>query len=518
MTIKVLETARKLVIFLLPLLFVVACENDLDTVDAGFIDNKNFETLEDTFEVGFSTEVIDRVETGNFGRYLLGVYKDANLGTLKASFVSQLSLPTSVLIYDTQILSDTLVTSTMDSVVLYIPYESSLRESDTDTKGTYVLDSVFGKFDVDTEVYGGFDIEVYELETFLNSLDPTDAGKANTFYTDATYSEGEKIGSVTNFVPSHLDTVTFIERMLDGESYYKDSISLETAKPRMAIPLSKSFFETKILSKLSKSGADKSTELSSANEFIRYFKGLYVKAVSNDAASMASLRLTDAYVEMYYTNLLENASDGVDIDTIRETKKFLLSGILAGVHEHDGARGDDTDNIYIQGATGSEGNIALFDYDEAFPDQVSSKLTDLRTTVNENGGAIINEASIKLYVDGSSIDAVNRLFIYKNTTNGNFQLKDYITASTTSGAQGYLQQEDNEGRYYYEFRITDYITGLLEDGNESNVDNLRVKVFMEGDLPTAVSDTIISSNSWDPRGVVLSGTEIELKVNYSRIK
>jgi hypothetical protein len=40
MTVKVQKMAGKLVVFLLPLLCIVACENDLNSIDAGFIDNK----------------------------------------------------------------------------------------------------------------------------------------------------------------------------------------------------------------------------------------------------------------------------------------------------------------------------------------------------------------------------------------------------------------------------------------------------------------------------------------------
>ena len=63
MTIKVFKMARKSVVFLLPLLFSVACENDLNSIDAGFIDNKNFETKEEYYDVSVSTEDIDKVET-----------------------------------------------------------------------------------------------------------------------------------------------------------------------------------------------------------------------------------------------------------------------------------------------------------------------------------------------------------------------------------------------------------------------------------------------------------------------
>lgn len=515
--------ARRIVFFFLSLLFLVACENDLNSVDARFIDNKDFETLEDYYEVSIATVDIEKVETtalesvknaqgGVPDRYLLGVYGNSDLGTIKASFVSQLKLPTDVLLYDNVVEPDTLLISSMDGVVLYIPYESSLRTTDADTKGKYVLDSVFGVYNETTEIYDGFDIEVYELETFLSDLDPLMPSQRNTFYTNDTYIEGELIGSVTDFMPSHLDTVSFIERKIDGVSYYKDSIFLNTdASPRMVIPLNANYFKGKILDKLNKNGDSKADVFATQNDFIRYFKGLYVKAISNDPASMASLRLSNAYVGVYYTNLIKSISQNKNLDTIRETKTFLLGDLKASVHERVASRKNEDGKVYVQGATGSEGSITLF------PN--AADLTNLRANINEKG-AIINEASIKIFVDDASPETVQRLFIYKITSEGSLQVEDYITASNTSGAQGFLQQEEEAdgGRYFYEFKITDYIKELVKEGNTDAPDELRIKVYMSGDLPTTVSDNLISSNNWDPRGVVLSTSDIDLKVNYSKIK
>lgn len=525
MTIKVFKMARKSVVFLVPLLFSIACENDLNSVDAGlFIDNKNFETLTENYDVSVTTEVIDRVQTlaisddaklslGIPDRYLLGVYNDPNLGTLKASFVTQLKMPANVLVYEDVVKTDEELISTMDSVVLYIPIESSLRTTDIETKGRYKLDSVFGVYNDVDEIYGSFDVQVYELNHFLNDLDPNNPSKANTFYTNDTYTLGQEIGSLNSegnrkfeVVPSHLNTASLISRNLNGSVYNVENDTLADASPRIAIPLDKAYFDTKFLIKLNRSGFSRSEEFATQKHFIRYFNGLYVKAVSNVAGSMASLKLSDAYVEMYYTNLLRSLSTSLNLDTIKESKKFSFGDLRASIHEHDGLRGSDANKVYIQGATGSEGRVKLFANE--------ADLATLRNNVVN--GAIINEASVKFYVDDFDGNTVQRLFLYKITSEGDFQINDYITAANTSGTQGALQEED--GKKFYEFKITDYIKTLLVNGNNAPADQLGLKVFMQGDLPTTVSDINISTNSWDPRGVVLSANNIQLKINYSRIK
>ena len=104
--------------------------------------------------------------------------------------------------------------------------------------------------------------------------------------------------------------------------------------------------------------------------------------------------------------------------------------------------------------------------------------------------------------------------MYKKTPNYDSQISDYITAASFSDAQGALQKDEN-GAYYYQFRVTDYITKLLDGTQSKNIDNLGLKVFANGDLPISTIDTLVTSNNWNPRGVVLDGSLTKLKINYS---
>jgi hypothetical protein len=514
------HSMKKILYFSLLLLFSIACESDLNSINASFIDNKNFESKELISEVSFSSDSISSVNSSTLGQYLLGVYNNPNFGTLKASFVSQLSLPTSLEYTSESYGADTLVVPSLDGVVLYIPYQATLDVGE-DQKPRYSLDSIFGTYDSIAESYGSFDFEVHELETFLNPLSPSDPSRPNRFDTDRTYETRGVLATVSNFSPSAKDTVTYVKRSIDGTVYDTDTIQLTNAAPRIAIPLDTDFFQTKILDKLPAKGAVAPEVMSSQQDFIRYFRGLYLKTVSGTHASIASLLLSNAFVEMYYTNVVRKVSTGAILDTIKRAKTFSFGGVRASKYEHDHTGASDTDKIYVQGASGFQANIKLFGYDSDQPNIVSPELQSLLEVANDDEGNpkwLINEASLTFYVDESNwlsaTDKVFKLFLYKKTPNYNSQILDYITAASFSAEEGVLQKDENDA-YYYQFRVTDYITKLLNGTQSKNVDNLGLKVFANGDLPISTSDTLVTSNNWNPRGVVLKGKLTKLKINYS---
>jgi hypothetical protein len=509
------------------LCFTSCSDDDLNSIDAGFINNLNFVTTELISEVEFTNEVIDSVKSTVGGQFLLGVYDEPEISKIRGSFVSHLVLPSDVNYYSDTIYSDIIVTKHFEDVVLYIPYHSHTIDINDEEEFVYKLDSVFGVKDVDTddnEPYGSFDFKVHELETFLNPLNPTDPSSTNVYYSGKTYEAKTLLADVPGFSPTVDDFETIIERKIDGVVYTYDTIRRTNNAPRIAVHLDKDFFETYFFNKLRAKGEGVDDNFQSQESFIRYFKGLYVQTTSGSAASMVSLPLTNASVEMYYTNVVTRISTD-EIDTIQRSMSFTLGGVKAVKYETFDTASQDDDKLYIQGTAGSQANIKLFGYNEFYPNSISVELDSLRNIANDSEGNLlwlINEASLWLYVNEgfSPTDAVHKLFLYKKTPDYNSQLLDYITASPLSGVEGNLLQDENED-YYYKFRLTDYITKLLKGTNTTNVDNLGLKVYNTGDYP--VSDTLIPSSSWNPRGVVLYGhsndstdvKRIKLKINYS---
>ena len=532
MILKDLRALRNFCTLSLLLLGVVSCEDDVTTLGSDFINN-TLETTAIASEVGFSNEDISFIETISSGKFLLGVYNDSNFGTLSASFVSQLVLPSDTRYYLGSSAEGTEVTPFLDDVVLFIPYESTYVEFNSDKKYVYNLNLIYGNYLTRYKDYNGFDIEVSELDTFLSDVNPTSPTESIKLYSNKTYATKKLLAKKTIQNISLLDSVIEISRK---SSTTTEKIRLTNNAPFLSVRLDKDYFKDKFLAKMNFYGEARKTGFTTQKDFIRYFKGLLVNVTSTDAASIATLDLSKAYVNLYYTNVIKNTATGKNTDSIAATKTFTLGGVKANVLKHNHTRTSVAEKMYVQGANGSLSNIHLFGYNPAQPNVVSEELKLLRAESNTAEGLpkwLINKASLKVYVDESfaekNKDTITRLFLYKKTPTYNSQLLDYIPSTTrsVSGSLGLLKEDTSEnGGYYYEFIITNYISNLLKGTNTSNVDNLALKVYNEGDFPQSPTDTIVSSASWDPRGVVLHGGKKEitdpkrilLTINYSKRK
>lgn len=533
MTEKVRSAIKPLVVLLLFVMLFISCsDDDLNSVDAGIIDNLNFLTEEIISEVEFSNERISRVESANNGEFLLGVFEEESIGKIRASFVSQLVLPTTLDYTSIEPVGDSIITPSIDDVVLYIPYISTVTSIENGLYH-YELDSVFGN-KIDDLSYEGFTVKVHELATFLNPLDPTDPSRPNTFYSDKVYDVDALLKEEFTLSPSATDTLDVVERTINNVVYATEDATLTNNAPMIAIHLDTTFFSQKILSILPGKGGDAPSELQSQDSFIRYMKGLYLEVTSTDGASIATLPLVNAFVNMYYSNVVSNSVTGEKIDTIQNLMRFNLGNVRASKYESldEINYPRDTDKIYLQGTVGSQANVKLFGYDENNPDVVSAELDDLRAasnSVDDKPIWIINEANLQFYVDEDFVnstpsDIVYKLFLYKKTPNYNSVILDYINnINTTLTLQEGNLVEDN-GSYYYKFRITDYIEQLLDGSNTGNVDNFGLRLYNPGDYPVSFNDTVVSSINWNPRGVVLFGgntgdetseNRVKLKINYS---
>ena len=540
MTIKVRDAMKGISLLSLLLLLVVSCsDDDLNSIDAGFIDNLNFVTKDTVFEVQFDNEFIDSVESELEGQFLLGVYDEEGVGKIRSSFVSQLMLPDTIEFYSETIHPDTIVTRHIDAVILTIPYHSSVRLVEEDGN-IYQLDSVFGKSTTDTDdnvIYEGFNVKVHELATFLNPLDPNDPSAVNKYYSNRDYDVAALLRDEAAVTVSPLDTAAYFTKSLTGDIWRK---SFSDRSPYMSMLLDPSYFETKLLNILPEKDGEVPAELKTQESFIRYMKGLYVEVTSTIGASTVTFPLTNASVDMHYSNVISLVSTGVNIDTIAALRRFDLGGVKANKHEplEKASYPRDSDKLYIQGTAGSLSNVKLFDYDDQPGNEtvVSDELRDLRTLANDDDNNmlwLINEANLLFYVDGEEKPSIDKLFLYKKvpSINGalpyNSQLLDYITASNLSVVDGDLTEdidEDGQTSYYYKFKITDYMTDLLSgknaDGSENNrnVDNFGLKIYNPGDYPKSTIDSLVKTPNWNPRGVVLFGGTGDGDTNEKRVK
>ena len=128
---------------------IVSCEEDFTDIGTSIVNNGEFSTNDTIFEIEVTSKNIENVQADGFeiggvlGQYLLGVYNNSNYKKIEASIISQLAIPFDLTIVDNEYGSDTTVVTTIDTVLLRIPYNASLLATTT-VNSNYQLDSIIG--------------------------------------------------------------------------------------------------------------------------------------------------------------------------------------------------------------------------------------------------------------------------------------------------------------------------------------------------------------------------------------
>ena len=526
-------------LFLIVLFGIISCEKDFEDIAIDLINNKAFSVGDSIIEiVSYSVNVdTSRVDNNDFNKqplYLLGVNQNMKFGYLKSAILSQVFLP--VLGAD---FGDNAI---IDLVVLDIPYyatRDTVQNAEDPITGEEILDDVGNpiitpSFSLDS-IYGNksqeFNITVHELGTFLNVLDPEDPTKTKAYFSDKDYQIKDQLFS-GNFEPNRNDTVLYVERnYLDGDPNTVDDIDTVKAinsNPSMKFYLNDDFFKNRFIDH------QNSSDFLSNDNFVQYFRGLYIDANGFDGALM-NVATSNANITIYYTNdeIKDEGSDedlngnGVngELGVIVKTKHdmiFNFGGVRTGKYVRDNTNSEvynallnpDKDNgekeLYVQGVIGSEVLIDLF--------------TDENLEILRNQNWYINEANITIYIDGDQSEVPQQLFLYNyddNSTIIDFRLED----SNVFG--GFLEYDDDGNPERYKFRMTNYIASVLNSENPIALSKLAIRNYQTTDLPAfSLLDTIIQDYSWIPKGVVLKGNlpkedndkRIKLEIFYSKIK
>ncbi len=494
MSTTIVNSFKYLGLITLVLFSVIACEKDFENVGVGLVDNDLFSTADTTFEVIAYNKNIDSSRIDGIPRYLLGVYNDDNFGLLKSSFIGQLNLAAIKF-------SDNM---SIDAVVLDIPYYASKLEDNTDGTPNFELDSIIG--DQGAE----FNLSVYELGTFLNTLDPSDPTKNKKYYSNEIDYVKKALLYTGDFKPNKNDTLLYVDRnFIEGNP--RDTIKKENALPSIKIPLDTVFFRNSFINQ------QNSGVFESNDSFKEYFRGLIIEVDGTDGAMM-QLAMSNASVTIYYTNEvltdettttgdLNGDGDTDDKDVPVRTKQITSFGfggvrtsqynrdytssnvdILDKFDHPDVTNGDD--KLFVQGAAGS---IAVV---ELFKDVVN--LNELREK-----NWLINEANLTLYVENPNDTIIpNKLYLYKYDYNS--QILDALTEGFIDGN---LQKGEDNKPLKYEFSITDYISEVLKNDSDSlSLNKLAIKTYQVTDPP--IIDTLASNFSWDAKGVVLKGNNL----------
>ncbi|RCS28348.1 DUF4270 family protein [Polaribacter sp. WD7] len=531
---KFIRRGLSIVALLSFLVVVISCEENFADIGSGVINNTRFSSNDTILEVLVSNAPIESIRadglslnfspfSGFQGQYLLGVHNNDAYESVEASIVSQVSVDPNTTISSFSNPDNLPFSTQIDTSFIRIPYQATLLSNDG--VPNYSLDSVIGN--------EPFTLNVYEINTFLNRLNPNDPSKTNVFASDFDYdyvtTEGtelnEKDTPDAGFIPTTKDTLLFIRRKAsDGSIFDTDTVSFTANAtslvplPMAIIPLKDNFAKEVFLDNFG------SSNFASQTAFNDFFNGVILEAKQKEGTTQGSLIsfnlanlsnvTTNAFIEVYYTNTFYTDNTRTEIDTIvKENRSFQLTGIVNNKFVMPSRIYPDNNEVRIQGLAGSEATVKILN---------GTELSDLRAQ-----NWLINDASLIFYINQSADTtlAPNRLHLYKNGVDANSrtilsQVRDKVSDPVSFG--GFVERENNR-KDRYVFRITDHLSNLLS-GETSYNPELRLKVFNPTDDP--IRDTIFRNFNWNTGAVTLLNQDANangvrrarLKISYSQKK
>ena len=350
-----------------------ACENEINTTGSELVGVINFDTnvSSDFSVVSYTMNYPDGVQSNGVPVGVLGVYNDLVYGKTTASFLSQVTL--------SRFNPDFGALARVDSVVLEMPYLSTVTGVDENNNNVYRLDSVFGEI-------APLNLSLYRSSFFLNTLDPDTGFEDPEVYlsTDIHSASGaidenlvqsvrleveldengvqipSELEKLTNFTPSS-EEIILTEAVEDDEGNIPDNPVFEESErlsPRLRVKLDKNYWQEVIINQ------EGTTNLLNPNSFNDYFRGLYFKIDGIDEnAFYTFFDIAETNITIYYTLVDDDGEQdditlnlsGVSMVDYRNEFDPAISEALAN---SDGVNGED--NLYLKGGDGSIAIIDLF--------------------------------------------------------------------------------------------------------------------------------------------------------------
>ena len=527
--------------FLFVLTGFVGCDKEFTELESAVLgkDNANFST--DSYEIPIVAynKTTESVQVNGLASYLLGVFNDPVYGQTAASIVTQVT-PSS---YDPDFGDNPVITS----VVLTIPYFSRVIDFDEDGNAEYTIqDSLYGDY---TGTIKPFKLSIYKNEYFLRDFDPfsDDDDTAQRYYS---YSDGSSDNmayngtSVINFdnlkeqlifeqesvTPDSSVIITITDEGTD------DEITTRSA-PAFTAELDAEFWETLIISK--EGGA----ELSNANNFANYFRGLFFKAEAiGDDGSMVLLDMasTDANIVINYnydsTTVGETVEGTYTLSFTGNTLNTFVNNITE-VTLADGDQANGDQSLYLKGSGNSMAVVDLFENDEAkkdFLDSFRIPSGDDDYEKDEDGNYIlnrlVNDAQLVISEDeimqalpddsnGNNYSHFSRVYAYD--INNSLSTIDYQIDPVESSTDPFnskvisLGQRvvDENGVYKYKIRLTEHLNNILVNDSTNTKIGLVLSTNVNYTNISAIADSddedvtgLPAASVITPRGTVLYGS------------
>jgi hypothetical protein len=514
----------KQILFGAILVFFVSCDKDFNEIGTNIIgdDHFDFQKYTNASVVAYNQN-LGPVATNNLEINPFGIYNNPVFGTTNANFVTQLELATPNPTF-TNIQNPPVI----DSVVLHIPYFSTVKETSSNGDKIYKLDSIFG------QSLSKMKLSVYESGYFLRNLDPSQQlGEPQLFYSDKnseinSYKIGQRLNNSTNTKENDqffFSSEELKEKVVESNGTEK----INKLAPGMRLHLNKDFFTGKIINA-------PSGQLYNNNIFKNYFRGLYFKLehTGTDSGNMAMVNFRNGKITVYYKQ--DNSVTVNNVTTVERISKNIvlnLSGnsvslldnsntninYTAALNSANPVLGDE--KLFLKGGEGSMAVIDLFG-----PDADNNGIADELEVIKSNGW-LINEASLTFYVDRDAMSDAQtiepqRILLYdlKNKR----ALVDYLFDITTNAARpklnkgtfgGILEKEKvaNGRGIKYKIRITNHVRNLIKKDSTNvrlglsvteSINNLslsKLKTPVSSSFNSAPTMSVLS-----PLGTVLYGS------------
>ena len=590
-----------------------SCNKDFHPVGQELFLDQTLSTFTESYPVFTFQESIERVETRVQNMVQLGKIEHPVFGVSKASIVSQLSIsnnqffgdlrqdiedmenPSSISIIpeneeviavyldlpfftnqkdkDNDGVIDSLdadpedpeSNSDGDELTDFIETQTGLNPLSSDSDGDGILDhndtdnesyeSENNVYQIDS-IYGNsnasFNLKVYELTYYLNSLDPANNFESNqTYYSDDDYIERGFYDAILhdNRINLNFEELRFNFEQDDPETEDIDETTrVETRlTPRIRVPLDISFFQERLLDK------EGDPSLETNKSFQEAMRGIIIETDNFSEDLYMLLSLGDASVKVEYKydkyNANGTAEDESDdfIEKVKKEFSMSLSGIRINTLKDETSSPEieglvissmsnsPSEKLYIKGGK-YHGRIRLFSNENQ---EEGSFLSDLR---NQNW--LINQAKLMFYVDPnkSLIDSklfASRLYLFRYDTGA--PLMDYITdnsevPNSVNGNKisfgGFLEYDDNNRPFKYTFDITKHISDIIRD-DSLNIDlGLVVTSNIDDDSLLSAFEKLSENSSYNypraatlnPLGTILLGSspgenlsdkKVQLELTYS---
>ena len=526
---------KQVLLGLIVVLFA-SCDKDFNEIGTDIIsdDHFGFEKYTDASIVAFNQK-LGPIASKNLEINSLGIYNNPAFGKTTASFVTQLELVTS-----NPIFSNIETPAVIDSVIVNIPYFSTLLETDSDGNKTYELDSIYG------QDLSAFKLSVFESGYYLRDLDPSQqlAGQ-QLFYSDKNSEiDSYKIGSRLNDSDNTEQNDSFFfdpKQIMETSLNDNDEEVVTKSVPAMRLHLNKDFFTQKILNA-------PSGQLFNNNLFKNYFRGLYFKVESNGSSSgnMAMINFKKGTVTVYYKQDVEvTVNEVVTVERLEKTVVMKMVGNTVSLLENSNESADyinatsnpdptlGDEKLFLKGGQGSVAVIDIF----GTTDTDGNGVVDEVQAIQENGW-LINEANLTFYVDKDNLTMQNtstiepeRIFLYdlKNgrplidynfdsSTNSSFPKK----GKTTHGGMIEREDVDNGRGVRYKIRITRHVINLIKEDSTnvrlglSITDNINNVVMSKLKTANSTTDEAPTMSVISPVGTILFGTKVSANVPESK--